>query len=167
MTPRHVVGPGPGQFSGYCIFKNKEEVDLYIDYCDPTHDYAFVRFNPTAVKTMPLTALSLRPELAKVGLEVRTVGSILISIISQLDRDAPDYGFGYCDFNINYIQLTSTASFGSAGSPVVYIEGHGIGFITGGGNGASSHIIPLERAVRALDCVQRGVPVTRGTMQCQ
>lgn len=63
LTNRHVVGPGP--FSGYIVFNNQEEVDTYPIYRDPVHDFGFLKFDPKAVKYMTLTAMELRPDLAK------------------------------------------------------------------------------------------------------
>lgn len=63
LTNRHVVGAGP--FWGYCIFDNHEEVDAYPVYRDPVHDFGILKFDPKAIKYMPVKALSLRPDLAK------------------------------------------------------------------------------------------------------
>jgi len=63
LTNRHVVGPGP--FWGYCVFDNHEEVDAYPVYRDPVHDFGILRFDPKAIRYMPITALPLRPDLAK------------------------------------------------------------------------------------------------------
>jgi S1-C subfamily serine protease len=63
LTNRHVVGAGP--FWGYVVFDNHEEVDAYPVYRDPVHDFGILRFDPKAIKYMPVAALTLRPDLAK------------------------------------------------------------------------------------------------------
>lgn len=63
ITNRHVVGSGP--FTGYVVFDNHEEVDAYPVYRDPVHDFGILRFDPSTIKYMPVSALTLRPDLAK------------------------------------------------------------------------------------------------------
>lgn len=47
------------------MFDNHEEVDAYPVYRDPVHDFGILRFDPKAIKYMPVEALPLRPDLAK------------------------------------------------------------------------------------------------------
>lgn len=125
---------------------------------------------------MDVQALKLQPESAKVGVEIRVVGndageklSILSGVISRLDRNAPEYGEGYCDFNTNYIQAAAAATGGSSGSPVVNLGGNAVALQAGGrvDGAATDYFLPLDRPLRALQCLQQGQKITRGTTQTQ
>ncbi|EGW34729.1 uncharacterized protein SPAPADRAFT_47814 [Spathaspora passalidarum NRRL Y-27907] len=174
LTNRHVVGPGP--FTGYIVFDNHESVDVKPIYRDPIHDFGFLKFDPSEVKYQQLSRLTLEPELAKVGTEIRVVGndageklSILAGIISRLDRNAPEYGsLTYNDFNTEYIQAAASATGGSSGSPVVNEDGQCVALQAGGSTEASTDFfLPVYRPLRALQCIQNDKSITRGDIQVE
>jgi S1-C subfamily serine protease len=74
LTNRHVVSRSPaGVIIEWGV--SREETLAKVLWVDPVHDFAFVCYDPKSLKRTETCAIPLRPEGAKIGVEVRLVGS--------------------------------------------------------------------------------------------
>ena len=166
MTNRHVATTGPTVHRA--TFYDEEEADLTVVYRDPVHDFAILQYDPTELVHADPPSLELAVDGAEVGDLIWTAGNdsgekvvIHESTLARKDRGPPGY-----DANTFYWQAATDVAGGGSGSPVLNAEGKVVALHSGGARGEqSSFHLPLDRIARALELVQAGEPVTRGTLQ--
>ncbi|CAE7869054.1 unnamed protein product [Symbiodinium sp. KB8] len=171
LTNRHITGVGPVR--AIAMFDRHEELDAEVIYRDPVHDFGFFRYDPSKLRLTEPAEIRLAPQELQVGTEVRIVGNdageklqILSGTIARVDRNVPEINAVYCDENTFYAGAGAGTSGGSSGSPVLNKQGNAIALNAAGTDGAASaFFLPLSRVKVALQRLQDGLPVMRGTCQ--
>ena len=95
LTNRHIISEAPEQ-SRAIMQSGARQFRITPCYPDPIHDFTFCRFDVEDLHGLPIKAIELRPDLAKVGQEIRVLGnnvgqrmSILPGVISRVDCNPP------------------------------------------------------------------------------
>lgn len=145
-----------------------------IEYRDPGHDDAFVglRTNSGHLPADLPEALTLAPQKALPGIEIHRVsnesglrGNIGQGFIGRADCNPPELKDGeYRNCGTEYIALSMITQGGSSGSVAVDIRGDGVG-VTCSGNDLDCFMLPVDLPLRALQKLEQGKFVTRGTLQ--
>eukprot|EP00924_Labyrinthula_sp_SR-Ha-C_P015788 maker-scaffold_4-snap-gene-9.59-mRNA-1 protein AED:0.17 eAED:0.17 QI:0/0/0/0.66/0/0/3/0/645 len=167
VTNRHVMGEGPVQLTGKFLLH--EEVELKPIYTDPEHDFGFLRFNPSQLVNTPLQEIKLNPEGATPGAKVLVIRNnsdedltCVETTVSKIDRPAPIDD----EKNSFFISSSDTTVGGSSGSPLINVDGEAVGICSAGVTGENiSFSFPLYRVQRALELIQQGEVISRGTIQ--
>jgi pro-apoptotic serine protease NMA111 len=143
-------------------------------YRDPVHDFGILKFDPGKIRHSTVTALTLDPDAPRVGLDIDVVGypatrelKSVSGMISQMSSEPPSDDDGYCDFNTNCIRATVAGTVQSPGSPMIDLNGNAIALKMSGTSNKvyTDHFLPLDRPLRALQYIQKGEKVPRGTIQ--
>ena len=101
LTNRHLVGKGPIIVRAVVKCGYAQDIVQPV-YIDPCHDFAFVKYNIGPL-TSEVEEIQLRPNLARVGLDIRVVGndagkvlSFLQGVISRVNCNPLELG-GFLD----------------------------------------------------------------------
>lgn len=173
LTNRHVCTCSPqhsrATFVGH---PSMEEIPVDVAYVDPTHDFAFLRFDPQSVRQTPVSQLALNPAGCYVGADIRVIGNdsnekmqILSGTVARIDRNPPELDTDYVDENTFYALAATGTSGGSSGSPVINRHGEAVALNAAAVTGTMHGLfLPLHRVVRALEALRAGSLVPRGTI---
>jgi pro-apoptotic serine protease NMA111 len=138
------------------------------------HDFGILKFDPKKIRHSTVTALKLDPDSPRVGLDIDVVGypatrelKSVSGVISQMHSEPPSDVVGYCDFNTNCIRAAVAGAAQSPGSPMIDLNGNAIALKMSGTSNKdyNDDFLPLDRPLRALQYIQRGEKVPRGTIQ--